>query len=518
MSGWKVYWVPVRRVVAPERVPVLAGWEDLAEREERTGIHPGDPIMLSPDHRIDEILSLYFCRSAFARLAAETKRNYTNDYRIFFDFLWGRGKSWRQATADDLWDFEDWRTRSPRNPHKVSGARWNRGLAALTRLYRWAVGTEHVTSNPIQMRSHLGRYGEVVQTPAARAKGAKDSNVHWLTLRMFRLWVNVGLRGHGADGLVSVGWVGRTEDRNAAYADLLLCSGLRLTEAASLLTIELPRLGLERRRYYPAQLARQVTKSQKARTFYLSAEVLASIESYVQTGRAAAVRKAQARGRYETLPQLRTVTRVTGNQKKTLHWCDRDGVEGETRLVGTGVEERMTLFTEGPAGPEPLWLWLTEAGMPFRPPSWENVFRGANERCRKVLGGVMNEPPFATPHAGRHSFALHMLVVLNHVMDQRMGLTPEERRNYALLYRGQDGPWGLVKDLLGHSDLSTTLDHYLAPVSDLQLRSLLSGPDQIAGSVTDPAERGEDQVAALLARLACDSDDIQDVHGAVVVS
>ncbi|MFF8233998.1 hypothetical protein [Streptomyces caelestis] len=55
----------------------------------------------------------------------------------------------------------------------------------------------------------------------------------------------------------------------------------------------------------------------------------------------------------------------------------------------------MSLFIEGPAGPEPLWLWRNEAGLPFRPASWEGVFRTANERCESVLAPVMSEPPFA---------------------------------------------------------------------------------------------------------------------------
>lgn len=511
--GWKVYWVPVRRLVVSERVPVLAGWEDLAEREDRTGIHPGDPVMLSPDCRIDELLSLFFCRSSFARLAAETKRNYTDDYRLFFDFLWGRGKAWSEATADDLWDFEDWRTRSPRNPDKVGGARWNRGLAALTRLYRWAVRHEYVETNPIEMRERLGLYGEVVETPEAHAKNAKSSDVHWLTPRMFRLWINVGLRGHTAKGLVGSEWVGRLEDRNAAFADLLFCSGLRLTEGASLLTIELPATALDGGKFYPARLARKVTKSQKARTFYVSALALVQIESYLQAGRAAAVRRAQARNLYDTLPELRVVTRVTGHRKKVLHWYDRSGVEGHTPLNDATVEERMTLFTQGSAGPEPLWVWLTEAGLPFRPPSWENVFRGATHRCQDVLAGVMNEPPFATPHSARHSFALYMLVVLHHVMDLRLGLTPEERRDYRLLY---GDPWRMVQDLLGHSEVTTTRDHYLAPVADLQLRSLLSDPDP--AQTAEALERSDDRVTSLLARLARESEGIQDFHDAVISS
>ncbi|MGW1055265.1 hypothetical protein [Streptomyces sp. NPDC002521] len=113
--------MPAARRVAGDRVPVLAGWGDLAVREDRVGIHPGDPILLSPDYRIDEVLSRYLRRSSFTRLAQETKRNYTDDYCLFFDFLWGRGKWWSEASADDLWDFEDWRTRSPRNPCRSAG-------------------------------------------------------------------------------------------------------------------------------------------------------------------------------------------------------------------------------------------------------------------------------------------------------------------------------------------------------------------------------------------------------------
>ncbi|OKJ19938.1 hypothetical protein AMK21_16550 [Streptomyces sp. CB00316] len=47
----------------------------------------------------------------------------------------------------------------------------------------------------------------------------------------------------------------------------------------------------------------------------------------------------------------------------------------------------MTWYTEGPAGPEPLWLWLwlNEMGLPFQPHSWNNVFTAANRRCRTVL-------------------------------------------------------------------------------------------------------------------------------------
>jgi hypothetical protein len=42
--------------------------------------------------------------------------------------LWLRGKYWDAAEPDDLLDFEDWRRRSPRNPARITGAKWNREL------------------------------------------------------------------------------------------------------------------------------------------------------------------------------------------------------------------------------------------------------------------------------------------------------------------------------------------------------------------------------------------------------
>jgi integrase len=62
--------------------------------------------------------------------------------------------------------------------------------------------------------------------------------------------------------------------------------------------------------------------------------------------------------------------------------------------------------------------------------------------------------PYATPHSARHSFALYMLVVLNVLMDQKYGLTAEERRDFRQLY---GDPWFLVQQLLGHASRETTI-------------------------------------------------------------
>jgi hypothetical protein len=195
-----------------------------------------------------------------------------------------------------------------------------------------------------------------------------------------------------------------------------------------------------------------------------------------------------------------------------VRWTDRSGAVGERKLESLTARERMMLFTDGAHGPEPLWVWLNERGLPFQPHSWEGVFHAANERCRTVLtpaDSARLDPyrvfaPYATPHSARHSFALYMLVVLNTLMDQRFGLTPQERRDFRHLY---GDPWFMVQNLLGHASRETTVDRYLAPVADLQLRALLA-------STSEPVTAPMPELDATFARIARDSLEIQDIYNA----
>jgi site-specific recombinase XerD len=476
----------------------MAGTDELVARERAARIDKGDPFMVDPECRVDARLSRYFSRSGFARLAKSSKVSYTNDYRVFINFLWLRGMYWDAATSDDLLDFEDWRRRSPHNPACVSGAKWNRELAALQGLYRWANRQGYVAANPVLTKTVRDRHGDLVQIPEAYATDVRSSNVRWLTPRAFRLWRDVGLRGYDAEGRRDRSFRGRHDDRNAAFADVLFSSGLRLTEAGSLLTDELPRLLGDSQRYHDSRLASATAKRGRGRTFYVSTAALRAVEAYCSTSRRSVIRSAQAAGRYEQLNQVRVVTGQSGRLRTILHWRDRDGVAGHAALDVLSPDERLRLFINGTTGLEPLWLWLGADGTPFMPHSWEAVFRAGSKRSRDVLGQRMSQPPFATPHMCRHSFALHMLVALHHVMDKRFGLTAEQRRDFQQLY---GDPWRMVKDLLGHANEQTTRDIYLAPVSDLHVRSLLIDDD-------DP------DVGDLLSRIAAASERVLDTDEA----
>lgn len=129
MRAWRVFWV---RAAGPRSgSDELRAWsERLAEREAESGTRPGDAIFLTPDYRVDPLLTRYVQSRAFRSHAASTRLNYATDIALFLTFLWGRGKSWREAMECDVEDFEYWRTRAPENQ---SGSVGRSGIASWPR-------------------------------------------------------------------------------------------------------------------------------------------------------------------------------------------------------------------------------------------------------------------------------------------------------------------------------------------------------------------------------------------------
>lgn len=499
MSAWRVFWVG-RDWLARSGSPGVE-WADW-------GMQVGDAVFVGPDYRIDPLLCRFGQSSVFRGYEQETRRNYATDISLLLEFLSGRERHWMDAREKDLNDFRSWRLDAPANPARVGNSKSNRELAAFAALYKWAKREQYVPAIPVTTRQVSDLHGGTREVPDGLRK-PMTSDMHWLTPRTWRLWIDIGLRGHTREGVVELGWLGRLEDRNIAFVRLLVSSGLRLQEGGSLLTFEVPSTRLGNSRYCRGRVSGAVTRAKASRTYYASAEAVRDIESYTESSRAWAIRKAQLKGRYDKLPDMRLVTEVTRGPKRKVRWTDRDGVLFERLLDSLTWRERACLFTEGPDGPEPLWLWLNEAGLPFQPHSWEAVFRTANQRCKGALeppAHLRSDPhkvysPYATPHSARHSMALFMLVVLNALMDQRFGLSPRERRDFALLY---GDPWHLVQGLLGHATRQVTVDTYLAPVRHLQLESLLA---EVEAPIAAPLP----DLDGLFARVAREADGIQDI-------
>jgi len=488
---WDLFWVGDGYAGTSTDQSGLGGWADLDDRERRLGFQERQPILVSPDLRVDPRLSEFFRRSRFSVRATGTQESYVRDYRLLFTYLWRQGRDWDQATAEDLADFEHWRRRDRNNPRRVGGAKWQRELAAFRSLYEWAAARGYIPASPVLLRTVRLPDGSGVQTPELAAGEVRASNVKWLTPRAFALWTRVGLLGYSADDVPDAGWRGRNDGRDVAFAEVLFSSGLRRREAGTLLMVELPDTSVPRS-YYPGRVAAAVAKHAN-RYFYVGAAALRAVEVYVATTRARAVARARAEGRYENVRRRWLVRDI--NRAGLVRWDDGGGVVSQAPLNALTDTDRQRLYVEADGGVEPLALWLTEAGLPMGYRSWSRVFDRANTRC-----AALGAPVFCTPHMCRHSFALRMLVSLHHALDRRLGLDPAERRHYQQVY---GSVWDLVKDLLGHRSVETTRDIYLEPVRGLQLDSLLDGEDHA------PSDE-------VLARLAVTTGLVLDVPAAAV--
>jgi hypothetical protein len=66
--------------------------------------------------------------------------------------------------------------------------------------------------------------------PATYSHDGGSERIVWLPPAAYRRWRDIGIRGFGADGLPGDGFRGRWAARNAIYCDLMVRTGLRVSE------------------------------------------------------------------------------------------------------------------------------------------------------------------------------------------------------------------------------------------------------------------------------------------------
>ena len=457
----------------------------LVEREQRLRIAPGRPLLLRRGGWPDRDVLAYLNTGAFPRLALQSQLSYATDLKVFLNFLASQGRDWRDASDDDICDFENWRRRDPSNPRRVTGTTFARGLAALNHYYKFQVGRGVIERSPIAVDEVRRRDGSTTFAPRLRPSNIRRHRVKWLTPGAYRRWRDIGLGGYGADGVRDASWRGRNDTRNIAFADLLWASGLRLREGATLLGWELPAScgggGAVRSR-----VGEDVAKG-GGRDFWVDERALRGIEAYRDSARAAAVRRAQSEGRYARLAGVVVAQAVTRNRQVVLA---SGGGRDRVPLDALTAEDRRRLFVEVEGGLEPAMLWLTESGMPMPYDTWKKVFSVASVRCA-AQGVAIN----CHAHMLRHSFALRMLVTLMHALDRRFGLTPQQRQEYRELY---GDPYVYVQTLLGHRSRDTTEAIYLEPVKSVAVELFLNGDED------------RESASAVLSRIAESSDRVLD--------
>ena len=244
------------------------------------------------DGSYDLALNRFFraCPAMGAR-SPNTWRSYARDILVWARFLVERrgGKTVWQAGRDDVLAFHRARRLSAA-PYRISAASWNRSVAALDKLYRWAVEEGIIAISPFSYGATLRRAGGsravlAVTTNRARERAARRHDTRYIDLGRYLLFREVGLRGRLPDGSEDATWRGRNGERNALFAELLVTTGLRLTEAGSLLLSELPRLTDPESRSVPFDLPGPIAKGGRPRRIRVPRRVLRLIGDYVDLER-----------------------------------------------------------------------------------------------------------------------------------------------------------------------------------------------------------------------------------------
>jgi site-specific recombinase XerD len=402
--------VAVLRVTEAARAasaPGLDAGATVAAVLARAGVRDRQVFVLGADGSYDVELNRFFRElDAWGVRAASSVRAYARDIAVFCRFLEQArgGKSIWECDAADLAAFK--RARLHGDPEQaVSVPTWRRSIAALDKWAAWAKYEGLIGELPFRYADKTVWTPNGLQRIRVNTASEPDPGpapVRFLAFEDYLSWRDVGLAGRLPDGSPDPSWRGRHDERNCLFADLLIFTGMRLGEAASLLAVELPGIRRAPGQVAAISLAAAVTKRSRARSVFPPLRLVRSLHRYQSIERGELVERMRAAGRYRAGDDVVLVRRA-GPRSVGL----ADGRGGSLGKLDPLTRRRLIAVTGSGELTGPLALWLGDDGLPLHPAAWQAVFTRANERCAGFGLEVR-----ATPHMLRHSFAVHMLGLL----------------------------------------------------------------------------------------------------------
>ncbi len=368
----------------------------------RAGAAGGLPFLLGADGSYDRRLNRFFRElDGWGVRAADGVLAYARDIMLFCRFLAQSrgGKSIWECDTADLRACKRARLHVP-GPAQVSVSTWRRSVAALDKWAAWALYEGLISELPFRYIDRNVFTPQGMRHVRINAESEPDPGplpVRFVSFEDYLLWRDVGLRGRLPDGRADPSWRGRHDERNALFADLLIYTGMRLCEASCLLAPELPGERAAVSGLGAIHLGPAVTKRSRARTVFTPPRLVRALDRYVRIERGEMVARVSAGGGYAPGGQALAARRA-GRTGAGL-----DGGAVPYGRLDPGARRRLLLVTPEGEVAGPLALWLSADGLPAAPATWQPVFARANARCERLGVGVP-----VTPHALRHSFAVHM--------------------------------------------------------------------------------------------------------------
>lgn len=418
-----------------QRLPPLAFVDEFAQPL----IEPGMPIVRQDDGQPALHLNDFLRYVRTDGVSLKTAAIYARDLIVFGRYLrQARGKSLLEATSADVGEYRILRLEGP-SEYRLAGSSWRRASLAITRFYRWAADED------VQLL-------EKAPKTLFRRDGAHAlPTVRFVDLAAY-LAFRASLRDSGA----------RSALRNAAFAELLVSTGLRSQEANSLLLMEIPYSGETRvaaTRITMLRVPERITKGCKPReTPFPKRLAREYIDPYVREERAQAVERWRGAGGHRLLQDPIIACRTNDGR------ISLPGRRGAIRPDRLTIPERRRLLIVPSADAdlqfaEPAVLWLTEDGAPCTLACWSSIFARAN-RAQPAANPI-------TPHMLRHTFAVHWLTALVRLQVRGSeGEHPSSDRQMSVQYdKVSRDPLRVIQKWLGHASYITT-QKYLTYVDD----------------------------------------------------
>ena len=275
----------------------------------------------------------------------------------------------------------------------------------------------------------------------------------------------------------ALGTVSRAPLRNMAFAELLVTTGLRCEEAASLLKCEVPALShFGEGANVRVWISEMIAKNRKGRYIEYARRVAGYyMRNYVEEERSHHVMRAINRifpedtysGSHLSLNHGFVFFRQLGNG--FIKVLNRNG-EFRTKISSLSVRERRVSIEVEKAckadeyrvidfGP----LWIAEGGSAMRPRSWNAIFAATSDKMKQEDDMAIR----ITPHMLRHTFAVFTLnFLLKGLIEVRKTRSKLDRRG-EVYDKIVGDPLRTVQTLLGHGSIDSTMI-YLKYVEDNQ--------------------------------------------------
>ncbi|KLO47481.1 MULTISPECIES: hypothetical protein [Mycobacteriaceae] len=467
----------------PKLLAELAWFDSLEGLEAKAGIKPGTPVVIDlgrlhadpENYRTERVFTEFLRTSRWSRLKQGTRTTYATVYPPIIRWLASRSipKALHEMDANDIAEWKEWRTDPIANEKSISGATWNKEVAALSLFFKWAVTKKYTVENPIEEYGpELKFKGDNTNRATAggwKSKNARVRRIDWIEPETFRLWSNVAFRGYAVktsgDGkLVGAGenpsFRGRNTQRNATFVETLYFCGTREGETSLLLTLELPQKSTHA--FAEMRLPGSITKTGRSRTIVVPWLVDGLLRRYIQQDRRRAVALGRRHGSYNDARWHKITDHRVKRGKLETQLDGRNTWVSHDQLLGPA---RRWLLVEAEDGWEPAMLWLTESGLPADERNMIKVIQRATRKwvslCTAV--GFTGSVPYLTAKTLRYSFALNWLIAWHKVIDEELGSPP-----VAYSPSRYEDAYTAVQWQLGHRDLQTTMDAYLLAVKELR--------------------------------------------------